>query len=273
MRHFLGENFAKGAGGGVVAGGHFFGHIEAVDIDSSAAEDGAIKGVDGAGAIELGEASGLESTAAVAEEHDGPGCSVGVLFVGVVAGVEDEGVVHHGAAAFGHALEFLHELDEHLGVVLSDFVPDGIAGLSHVAEIVALFLNAEPFPRAKDFAAAGADGEDAGGAGFESGNTEVEEGVVPVGFEDRVGVAVVDFGGEFSEMIGNVGKALAESVHVVEALREFLVALLIGGGESGAFVVGELFDAREHGGAGFVLVADVALGNATVEKLVKVVGI
>ena len=35
----------------------------------------------------------------------------------------------------------------------------------------------------------------------------------------------------------------------------------------------KLFDALEHGGAGFVLVADVPLGDATVEELVKVVGI
>ncbi len=91
---------------------------------------------------------------------------------------------------------------------------------------------------------------------------------MPVGFEDGVAVAVVDFWGEFLKMIGDVGEALAEAVHVAEALREFVVALLVGDGEAGAFCARELFDALEHVGAGFVLVADVALGNATVEEFV-----
>lgn len=269
--HLLGEDFAQGAGGGVVASGHFLGHVEAVDVDAGAAKDGAVKGVDGAGAIELSEAPRLESSAAVAEKHDGPGFALGVLLVGVVAGVDDEGVVHHGAAAFGDTFEFFHELDEHLGVVLADFVPDGIACLGHVAEVVALFVDAEAFPRAEDFAATGTDGEDAGGAGLEGRDAEVEEGIMPVGFEDGVGVAVVDGGGEFFEMIGDVSQAFTEPVHVVETLGELLVALLVGNGEVGAFIYSELFDTLEHGGAGFVLVTNVALGNAAVEELIEVV--
>ena len=221
----------------------------------------------------MGEASRLKGSAAVAEEHHGPSFTPGVLFVGVVAGVDDEGVVHHGAAAFRNAFEFLHELDQHLGVILANFVPDRVAGLFHVAEAVTLLLDAEAFPRAKDFAATRANGQHAGGAGLEGGDAEVEEGVVPVGFEDGCRVAVVDGGSEIFEMIGDLSEAFAEPVHVVKALCKLVVALLVGEGEVRSFGARELFDPIEHHGLGFVLIADVALGDAAVEKLIEMVGV
>ena len=52
-----------------------------------------------------------------------------------------------------------------------------------------------------------------------------ENGVVPVGLELWVGVAVIDFGGKIPQVIGDATEALAESIDLVEALHILIVAL------------------------------------------------
>ncbi len=118
-----------------------------------------VERVDRALAVQLREAAGLECAVEVAQQHDRPVGAVGVLLVRVVAGVDDQRVVHHGAAAFGHAFQLFHEPHQHAAVVLTNLDPDRIVGLLHVPKVVPLLLDAQPLPRAEDLAAARTDGQ------------------------------------------------------------------------------------------------------------------
>ena len=181
---------------GVELLGELLAHVEALALDAGDAKDGRVERIDRALAVQLGELAGLEGAVAVAQKHHRPVGAVGVLLVGVVAGVDDERVVHHRAAALGHAFQLFHELHQHAAVVLADLDPDRIVRLVHVPEVVPLLLDAQTFPGTKDFAAAGADGEDAGDARLEGRDAQVQEDVVPVGLEFGIGVALVHFGRE-----------------------------------------------------------------------------
>ena len=242
-------------------------------VHAGGAQDGGVEGVDRALAVELGEAAGLERAVAVAQQHDRPVRAVGVLLVGVVAGVNDERVVHHRAAAFGHAFQLLHQLHQHAAVVLADLDPDRIVRLRHVAEVVALLLDAEALPRAEDLAPAGADREHAGDAGLERRDAEVEERGRASRSRTRAGCSGSStFGCELPQVIGDLAEPLAQAVDVAEALDELAVALRLG--RRAALCPWRRPVARCGRACcerRLVLAADVALRDAAVEHLVKVV--
>ena len=135
---------------GVELGGHLFSHIEAADLHTGRAQNRSVERIDGSLAIELRETASLKGPVAIAEEHHRPIGPAGVLFVSIVARVDDQGVVHHRAASFGNALQLLHQLHQHAAVVLADFNPDWIVWLLHVAEVMALLLDAQSFPCTKN---------------------------------------------------------------------------------------------------------------------------
>ena len=123
------------------------------DLDAGGAQDRGIQRVDRTLAVQLGEAASLEGAVAVAQQHHRPVGTIGVLLIGVVAGVHNQGVVHHCAATLGHTLQRLHDSHEHTAVVLPDFDPDRIVGLLHVSEVVPLLLDAQSLPGAEDLSA------------------------------------------------------------------------------------------------------------------------
>ena len=96
-----------------------------------------------------------------------------MLRVGIVAGVYDERVVHHASTALGNTFKFLHKLNQHATVVLADLDPDRVIGLLHVAEIVALLLHAQTFPRSKDLTTPRADRKHTGNTRLESRDAKV----------------------------------------------------------------------------------------------------
>jgi predicted lipoprotein len=77
-----------------------------------------------------------------------------MLLVGIVAGVNDQRVIHHAAAPFRDAFQCLHHLDQHTAVVLTNLDPDRIVRLIHVPEVVPLLINSQAFPGAEYFASA-----------------------------------------------------------------------------------------------------------------------
>ena len=93
---------------GVVDAGDIPLHVKAVAGSADGVQDRCVKCIDGTLAIELRELSGLDASAAVAQQDEWPIVSAGVLLVRIVTGVDNEGVVHHRSAIFGYRLEFLH---------------------------------------------------------------------------------------------------------------------------------------------------------------------
>ena len=60
---------------------------------------------------------GLLSATAVPEQHKGAVCTIGVLLVCVLAGMDYQATIHYRARALGIRLEDFHWFDEHLAVV------------------------------------------------------------------------------------------------------------------------------------------------------------
>ncbi len=202
---------------GIVFCGHLLTHVESFALDAGGSQDGGVEGVDRALAVELCEPAGLEGAVAVAQRASPARLRRWCAGrVGVVAGVDDQGVVHHRSAALRHTLQLFHQLHQHAAVVLADLDPDRVVRLLHVPQVVPLLLHAQALPRAEDLAAARTDGEHAGDARFEGGNAEVQKAVVPVGFEFGIAVTVVHLGREFPQVVGNTAEALAQAVDVIE---------------------------------------------------------
>ena len=91
-----------------------------------------VQGIDRPFSVELDKAAGFEPPAAIAYKDEGPGRAIGVLFVSVITGVDNECIVHHRPFAFRHRFEGFHEFHQHPAVILADLMPDGISFLSHV---------------------------------------------------------------------------------------------------------------------------------------------
>ena len=120
----------------MVEKGEAFLHVEAIYRRSNTMEKGGVEVVDRA-VTYMGVSTGLKTSTGVAEKHKWPVGSVGMLFLSIIAGVDDQGVVHHRARAFRDGLQGFHELDQHLAVVLTDLYPDRIVGLVHMSKAVA----------------------------------------------------------------------------------------------------------------------------------------
>ena len=129
------------------------------------------------------EATGLECAVEVTQQHDRPVGAVGVLLVCVVAGVDDQGVVHHRTAALGYPVQRFDDPHQHAAVVLANLDPDRIAGLLHVPEYMSYFFDAQSLPGTVDLTAARADGQRVGNARRERRDTEVQNTIMPVGFK------------------------------------------------------------------------------------------
>jgi len=81
----------------------------------------------------MDKAAGFEPPAAIPQKDEGPGRAIRMLFVSIIAGVDNERIVHHRSVALRHRFEGLHQFHQHAAVILTDFMPDGISFLSHVS--------------------------------------------------------------------------------------------------------------------------------------------
>ena len=95
---------------------------------------GRVQGIDRSfpAAAELGKFPRLELSTAVPQQDEWPCRAICVLLVSVIAGVDNECLVHHGSVALRHGFEGFHEFHQHAAVVVADFMPDGISFLPHV---------------------------------------------------------------------------------------------------------------------------------------------
>ena len=111
-----------------------------------------VQGIDRPRSIELGEFPCLELSTKIPQKDEWPGRGARMLLVSVIAGVDDQGVVHHRATALGHAFHRFHDPHQHAAVVLTDLDPDRIAGLIHVSKVMSLLLDAQSLPGTEDLA-------------------------------------------------------------------------------------------------------------------------
>jgi hypothetical protein len=146
----------------------------------------------------MGILTGLETSAAIPQKDKGPVGTLRVLLFGIIAGVNNQGVIHHRARAFRNGLQCFHDLDQHLTVILPDLGPYEIVRLVKVSQSVARVGDAQPFPGTEILAATGGDGEDIGQIRLQRGDTGLQQGVVPVGFEFGFGIAVIPPRGQLS---------------------------------------------------------------------------
>ena len=92
-----------------------------------------VQGINRPFSIELDKAAGFEPPAAIPQKDEGPGRAIRMLFVSIIAGVDNERIVHHRSLAFRHGFEGFHQLHQHTAVILADLMPDGIPFLFHVS--------------------------------------------------------------------------------------------------------------------------------------------
>ena len=133
--------------------GQFFGHVKAIAVLPGGTQKRRVERIDRSLAVQLREATGLQCAVEIAQQHHRPVGAAGVLTVRVVAGVDDQRVVHHRATSFGHTFQRFHDPHQHAAVVLTDLDPDRIVGLLHVSQVVTLLLDADSLPRPEDLAA------------------------------------------------------------------------------------------------------------------------
>jgi len=60
------------------------GHIETVALDAGSPQNGSVQSVDRTLSVQLREATGLEGSIVIAQQHDGPVLARGMLIIGVV---------------------------------------------------------------------------------------------------------------------------------------------------------------------------------------------
>ena len=95
---------------------------------------GRVQGMDRAfpASAELSQITRLELSTAVPQQDEWASSAIRVLLVSVIAGVDNERIVHHRSVALRHGFEGFHEFHQHAEVIVADFMPDGIYFLSHV---------------------------------------------------------------------------------------------------------------------------------------------
>ena len=88
-----------------------------------------VQGIDRPRSIELGKSTRLELSTEIPQQDEGPGRGTRMLLVRIIAGVDNECIVHHRSFTLRHRFEGLHQLNQHLAVIVPDLVPDGISFL------------------------------------------------------------------------------------------------------------------------------------------------
>ena len=92
-----------------------------------------VQGINRPFSVELDKAACFEPPAAIPQKDEGPGRAIRMLFVSVIAGLDNECIIHHRPFTFRHRFEGFHEFHQHPAVILADLMPDGISFLSHVS--------------------------------------------------------------------------------------------------------------------------------------------
>ena len=196
-----------------------------------------------------------------------------MLLICVVAGVDDQRVVHHGSTAFGHTFQCFHDPHQHTTVVLANLDPDWIVGLLHVPKVVALLLNAQSLPGTKNLTSTGAYGQCVGNTRRECRDAQVQQTIMPVGFELRLGVPLVDFRSELPQVIGDRVEPIAQSVDIFESLDVLLVSLPISRWKRLSLCGRQLFNLVHDIRSSFVLEPNVAGRNASIQHLIEMIWI
>ena len=106
----------------------------------------------------MGVLTRLKAPTGVSEKDKRPVGTVGVLLFSIIAGIHNQGVVHHGARTFRNGLQGFHQLDQHLAVVLPDLCPNTIARLVDMPKPMTGIRDTQSFPGPEILTASGGNG-------------------------------------------------------------------------------------------------------------------
>ena len=81
---------------------------------------------------------------------------------------------------------------------------------------------------------------------------------MPIGFEFRNRVALIDFRGKVTQLVGDLSESRSQAIDFTETLNELAVALLAAVGKGLTFAGGELFDAIKQAGSCFMLLTNLS---------------
>ena len=89
------QDISENTVAGIESPGKAVRHVESLALAACRLQERRVQRVNWSLSVNLCETASLKGTVKVAKEHHRPVCPIGMLFVCVVAGVDDEGVVHH----------------------------------------------------------------------------------------------------------------------------------------------------------------------------------
>ena len=127
----------------------------------------------------------FEAASQITEDEEGPFKTLGMMAFSVVAEVDHESIVEHGAVAFWHGVELLEEGRERLGVAITNGDVESLGSLAAERSAVADAMKADgaggkaevfaiDFDAGKLSSAAGGDGDNIGHARDEAAGGDAE---------------------------------------------------------------------------------------------------
>ena len=124
------------------------------------------------------------------------------------------------------------------------------------------FIDPQSFPRAEILAAPGGNRQHIRQVRLKRRNPDVQQRVMPVSLELRIGVSLIELWSELLEPVRNPGQLLSQSVQVPEAADILSITVAITHRQSLGLQPGRTFHFKHHVGTRLVVLPDRPLGNA-----------